>query len=177
MQVIDGIDPTATYLFQCHAILDQQRYPRVEISYVFFENEILLRLARDLRLEVALNLLGFQKVSDCASRHPVVLPRARSSSISKSFSFADIDRYKAVEYLLDWRAERPSCDEEMVFWRETGTNEEDDEVDALEMREGIIVAVCTDMLMRWLHLDEVGQLGHKSGYRRRAVGYGCNMYS
>ena len=29
--------------------------------------------------------------------------------------------------------------------------EEDDEVDALEIREGIIVA--TDMLMRWLHLD------------------------
>ena len=39
----------------------------------------------------------------------------------------------------------------MVFWRETGTNEEDDEVDALEIREGMIVA--TDMLMRWLHWE------------------------
>lgn len=56
-----------------------------------------------------------------------------------------------MEYLLDCRAERPSCDEEMVFWRETGTKEEEDEVDALEIREGIIVA--TDMLMRWLHFD------------------------
>ena len=65
-----------------------------------------------------------------------------------------MDRYKAVEYLLDCRAERPSCDEEMVFWREMGTKEEEDEVEALEIREGI-VAVATDMLMRWLHLDRM----------------------
>ena len=39
----------------------------------------------------------------------------------------------------------------MVFWRETGTKEEDDEVDVLDIREGIIVA--TDMLMRRPHLD------------------------
>lgn len=35
----------------------------------------------------------------------------------------------------------------MVFWRETGTKEEDEEVDALDIREGIIVATA-DMLMR-----------------------------
>ena len=32
----------------------------------------------------------------------------------------------------------------MVFWRETGAKEEEDEVEALEIREGIIVA--TDMM-------------------------------
>lgn len=34
----------------------------------------------------------------------------------------------------------------MVFWRETGTKEEDEEVEALDIREGIIVA--TTMLKR-----------------------------
>lgn len=52
-----------------------------------------------------------------------------------------MDRYKAVEYLFDWRAARPSFDE-TVFCREIGTWEDDDEVDALE-RCGIIA---TDML-------------------------------
>lgn len=41
-------------------------------------------------------------------------PLAKSSSISKSFSFADIDRYRAVEYLFDCLADRPSL-EETVF--------------------------------------------------------------
>jgi hypothetical protein len=42
-----------------------------------------------------------------------------------------MDRYKAVtEYLFDWRTERePSC-EDMVFWRETGMKDEDEDVDA-----------------------------------------------
>ena len=33
---------------------------------------------------------------------------------------------------MDWRTERePSC-EDIVFWRETGINDDDDEVDARE---------------------------------------------
>ena len=52
-----------------------------------------------------------------------------------------MDRYRAVEYLFDWRAPRPSF-EEMVFWRDIGTWDEEDEVDALE-RCGMIA---TDML-------------------------------
>lgn len=35
-----------------------------------------------------------------------------------------------TEYRFDWRTERePSC-EDMVFWRETGMKDEDDEVEA-----------------------------------------------
>ena len=34
----------STYFFQCHAVLDQQRYPRIQISYVLLQHEILLRL-------------------------------------------------------------------------------------------------------------------------------------
>jgi hypothetical protein len=44
-----------------------------------------------------------------------------------------MDRYSAVtEYRFDWRTERePSC-EDMVFWRETGMNEDEDDVEARE---------------------------------------------
>ena len=61
------------------------------------------------------------------------VPLAKSSSISKSLSFWDMDRYRAVtEYRFDWRMERePSC-EDMVFWRDTGMNEDDDDVEARE---------------------------------------------
>ena len=35
------------------------------------------------------------------------IPLAKSSSISRSLSFADMDRYKAVtEYRFDWRIDR-----------------------------------------------------------------------
>jgi hypothetical protein len=46
-----------------------------------------------------------------------------------------MDRYSAVtEYRFDWRTERdPSC-EDIVFWRETGTK--DEEVDDVDAREG-----------------------------------------
>ena len=77
------------------------------------------------------------------------LPLARSSSISRSFSFADMDRYKAVEYLFDWRAARPSFDE-TVFCREMGTWDDEDEVDALE-RCGMIA---TDILGLRVENDE-----------------------
>lgn len=44
---------------------------------------------------------------------------ARSSSISKSVSCADIDMYNAdMEYRFDWRADREPSYEDMVFWRE-----------------------------------------------------------
>lgn len=74
-----------------------------------------------------------------------VIPLARSSSISKSLSFADIDRYKAVtEYRLDCRADlEPSC-EEIVFCRETGWKEDDEAVDA---RDG--ACNMTDILPIW----------------------------
>jgi hypothetical protein len=59
------------------------------------------------------------------------IPLARSSSISSSLSLADMDRYSAVtEYRFDWRTERePSCDD-IVFWRETGMKDDDDDVEA-----------------------------------------------
>lgn len=60
-----------------------------------------------------------------------------------------MDRYKAVEYLFDWRAARPSFDE-TVFCREIGTWDDDDEVDALE-RCGMIA---TDMLDSRVESDE-----------------------
>jgi hypothetical protein len=65
----------------------------------------------------------------------MIIPLARSSSISSSLSFADMDKYNAVtEYRFDWRTERdPSC-EDIVFWRETGMK--DEEVDDVDAREG-----------------------------------------
>lgn len=68
------------------------------------------------------------------------LPLAKSSSISKSFSLADMDKYRAVEYLFDCRADRPSCDD-TVFWRETGTKEDEEEVEVLDMGD----MMATDM--------------------------------
>lgn len=65
-------------------------------------------------------------------------PRANSSSISRSLSFADIDRYNAVtEYRFDWRTERPPSCEDIVFWRLTGMKEDEDEVEAREGAESI----------------------------------------
>lgn len=43
----------STNLFQRHAILYKQRYPRVEVSDVFFENEVLFRLRGDFGLELS----------------------------------------------------------------------------------------------------------------------------
>lgn len=63
------------------------------------------------------------------------IPLARSSSISTSLSFADMDRYSAVtEYRFDWRTEREPSWEDIVFWRETGTK--DEVVDEVDAREG-----------------------------------------
>lgn len=45
---------------------------------------------------------------------------------------ADMDKYKAVEYLFDCRTDRPSCDD-TVFWRETGMKEDEEEVDSRDM--------------------------------------------
>lgn len=44
-----------------------------------------------------------------------------------------MDRYRAVtEYRFDWRTERePSC-EDIVFCRETGAKDEEEDVDARE---------------------------------------------
>lgn len=63
----------------------------------------------------------------------MIIPFAKSSSISKSFSFADIDKYKVVmEYRLDCRTDLPPSWEDIVFWRETGWKEDDEAVEALE---------------------------------------------
>ena len=73
------------------------------------------------------------------------LPFARSSEISRSFSFADMDRYSAVtETRFDCRMDRPSC-EDMVVCLETGWKDEDDEVEALEAREAGCSIVATDI--------------------------------
>lgn len=50
-----------------------------------------------------------------------------------------MDKYRAVEYRFDCLADRPSCDD-TVFWRETGTKEDDEDVDALDTC-GMIVAM------------------------------------
>ena len=55
----------------------------------------------------------------------VDIPFARSSSISKSFSLADMDRYSAVTlYRFDCRNERAPSREETVFCRETGRKDD-----------------------------------------------------
>lgn len=50
-----------------------------------------------------------------------------------------MDKYRAVEYRFDCLADRPSCDD-TVFWRETGANEDDEDVDALDTC-GMIAAI------------------------------------
>ena len=81
-------------------------------------------------------LFVLRRVSDPSIRRLCVpIPRARSSSISKSFWLAFIDRYNAVtEYRFEARMERlPSC-ELIVFCRDTGWKEDPEEVEA---REGV----------------------------------------
>lgn len=59
-----------------------------------------------------------------------------------------MERYSAVTlYLLDWRTERaPSmvCWEDIVFWRDTGMNDDEEEVEA---REGAC-SIATDIARR-----------------------------
>jgi hypothetical protein len=38
------------YLFQRHAVLNEQRYSGVEVAHVFLKYEVLLRLRRDFGL-------------------------------------------------------------------------------------------------------------------------------
>jgi len=86
-----------TYLLQRHAILDEEGDARVEIAHVLLEHEVLLRLRRDLGLEFAEDLLGCgQLAGELAWYGFAHIPLARSSSISSSLSFADMDRYRAV---------------------------------------------------------------------------------
>lgn len=54
------------------------------------------------------------------ARQRTDLPLDSSSETSRSLSFADMERYRAVtDMRFDWRSERVSW-EDMVFWRETG---------------------------------------------------------
>lgn len=76
-----------------------------------------------------------------------------------------MDRYNAVEYLFDCRAERPSL-EETVFWREIGTWDEEEDVDARE-RCGIIA---TDILLLTLEVDFAMRAGFRDVAQRRLVG-------
>lgn len=74
------------------------------------------------------------------------LPRAKSSSISRSFGFADIDKYSAVtEYLFDCRIERLSF-EVMVFCRDTGTKEDVEEVEARDILEAGCSIIATGLM-------------------------------
>jgi hypothetical protein len=54
----------STYFFQRHAVLNEQGYPRVKIPHVLFEDEVLLRLRRDLGLEFAEDLLGCAQLAN-----------------------------------------------------------------------------------------------------------------
>lgn len=105
------------------------------------------------------NRAGFSELHACQRHPPPILavlhsPLANSSSISRSFSFADIDRYRAVEYRFDCLADRPSCDD-TVFWRETGANEDDEDVEALDTC-GMMVAI--DMLFQKCGVRELGSV-------------------
>lgn len=79
------------YLFQGHSILNQQRNARIEISHILLEDEVLLRLGRDLGLEIAQMFLRCL-VSDTSITRGNYLPLDKSSETSKSLSFADMDR-------------------------------------------------------------------------------------
>lgn len=111
-----------THLFQSHPVLDQQGNARVQVSYILLQDEVLLGLRRDLRLEFSQVFLRYRGISTTVAQHRERpdAPRARSSEISKSLSLADMDRYSAVtDIRLDWRSDRVSCDD-MVFCRAMG---------------------------------------------------------
>jgi|TARA_R110002003_G_scaffold63_6_gene5846 hypothetical protein len=61
-----------------------------------------------------------------------------------------MDRYRAVtEYRFDWRTERePSC-EDIVFWRETGMKDDDEDVDARDGACSIETAMLESLAARW----------------------------
>lgn len=67
----------ATYLFEGHAVLDQERNARVEVANVLLENEVLLGLRRDLGLEVPQNLLSCSQRQHL-SRPPPIYPLERT---------------------------------------------------------------------------------------------------
>jgi len=103
----------SSYLFQRHAVLDQQGDPRIQVPDILLEDEVLLGLRRDLGLEVAEDFLSCTRPSASPARarpHRRAArdaPLASSSSISSSVSLADMDMYSAdMEYRLDWRADR-----------------------------------------------------------------------
>lgn len=50
-----------------------------------------------------------------------------------------------TEYRFDCRADRVPSYDDIVFWRETGTKDEDDEVEARDARDGAD-SIATDML-------------------------------
>jgi hypothetical protein len=98
------------YLFQGHAVLDEEGDPGVEIAHILLEDKVLLGLRRDLGLQVPQHLLRCT-----ASQFSLLLsqrvlhgaPFASSSSMTRSDSLADMDMYKAdMEYRFDWRADR-----------------------------------------------------------------------
>ena len=68
---VANIRELIAHLFQCHAILDKQGYPRVEISHILLKHEVLLRLRRDLRLEFAEDLLGCQLLAYVRQYTPI----------------------------------------------------------------------------------------------------------
>jgi hypothetical protein len=89
------------------------------------------------------------------------LPRANSSSISRSRSCADIERYSAVTlYLLEALTERvapPSLEDPIVFCREIGENTELVD-DALFLVEGASIATDITIFM----LFAMRQLDYRS---------------
>lgn len=73
------------------------------------------------------------------------LPLARSSEISRSLSFCDMDRYSAVtDMRFDWRTDRASWDDS-VFCRETGWKDPEEDVEAREALDAGWSIVATDI--------------------------------
>ena len=56
------------YLFQRHAVLDQKSYPRIQITDIFFEDEILFGLGGDFCFQIAKITLSWvaRSIADCA---------------------------------------------------------------------------------------------------------------
>lgn len=135
------------YFFQRHSILDEQCDAGVQVSHILFQHEILFRLWWNPRLQVPQVLLCCRRISaTIGDQAELDVPRAKSSEISKSRSFADMDRYRAVtDIRLDWRSDRVSCDD-IVFCRATGWNEEEEEEDARDCLDAGWSIVATDIV-------------------------------
>ena len=63
----------STHLIKRHPILDEKSYPRIQITHVTFEDEILLGLSGDTPFEVSQALLSYERMNVSVWRCQAVL--------------------------------------------------------------------------------------------------------